>query len=321
MRHRRGVSNDPFSDVLRLTEPTSVVSGGFVARGAWALRFPPPGKLKFSALAKGACWLQVDDQEGPRRVEQGDVFLLTGRHGFVVGSHPALPAEDAYRVLRARTGPFAEVGAADDGEAECVVLAGQVSLHPSSGALLMDVLPPILHVRATSPQAAPLRWIVEQLFAERGSSLPGASIAAAQLAQLMFIQVLRAHLADADAPPVGWLRAIGDERLGPALRLMHGEPSRAWRLDELARAAGMSRTSFAAHFKAVAGVAPLGYLTEWRMRLAQRALREEDTAVFQLAESLGYASESAFSNAFKRVIGSAPRHARPAARRPAVDDA
>jgi AraC-like DNA-binding protein len=87
---------------------------------------------------------------------------------------------------------------------------------------------------------------------------------------------------------------------------MHGEPERAWHLEELAAACAMSRTTFAFHFKAIAGVTPLAYLTDWRMHLAERALREENTPVGNIALSLGYTSESAFSNAFKRVTGKAP---------------
>jgi transcriptional regulator GlxA family with amidase domain len=112
----------------------------------------------------------------------------------------------------------------------------------------------------------------------------------------------------------GWLRALGDKRLAPALRLMHGDPSRAWQLEELARATAMSRTTFALHFKTAAGVGPLTYLTQWRMRLAQRALREENVSVAVLARSLGYTSESAFSHAFKRIIGAPPKRYRSAIR-------
>jgi AraC-like DNA-binding protein len=95
---------------------------------------------------------------------------------------------------------------------------------------------------------------------------------------------------------------------------MHGDPGRAWHLDELAKASAMSRTTFAFHFRTVAGVAPLTYLTEWRMRLAERALREETTPVAVVARSLGYTSESAFSNAFKRVTGNSPKAYRSATR-------
>jgi AraC-like DNA-binding protein len=85
-------------------------------------------------------------------------------------------------------------------------------------------------------------------------------------------------------------------------------------LGELAKAAAMSRTSFAFHFRSIAGVTPLAYLMEWRMRLAERALREGNVAVAVLARSLGYTSESAFSTAFKRVTGAAPKRYRIAAR-------
>jgi AraC-like DNA-binding protein len=312
-------SNDPFSDILRLTEAISVVSGGFAAGGAWALRFPPPGRLKFSAIARGSCWLRIDGQKRGVLLEQGDVILMPGRHGFVLANKLSTPPRDAYRVFAGKLGSLAEVG--DGARAECVAISGMVSLHPSSASLVMDVLPELVHVRGVSPEAAPLRWIIEQILQERGLTRPGGSVASGLLAQLLFVQALRAHLESARTLPSGWLRAISDERITPALRLMHGDPRRAWTLGELAKASAMSRTSFAVHFKAIAGVAPLTYLTEWRMRLAQRVLRDEDTSVAQIAASVGYTSESAFSNAFKRVTGSAPRNYRTSASRASATDA
>jgi AraC-like DNA-binding protein len=98
---------------------------------------------------------------------------------------------------------------------------------------------------------------------------------------------------------------------------MHSDPGRSWRLEELAKAAAMSRTTFALHFKTAAGLAPLTYLTKWRMGLAERALREKNTPVSVLARSLGYTSESAFSTAFKRVTGHAPKRYRSAVRQKA----
>ncbi len=302
------MSQDPFSDVVRLVAASSVISGGFAAGGTWAFRFPPPRQIVFSAIARGACWLRVDGVRKPVRVEEGDVGLLPGRRGFVLSS--SLTATPTDVTLENRNWGMDTIG---DGSG-CVVLAGRVSLDPSSAALLTDVLPEMVLVRASSPRAASLRWILQELLDERTSTLPGSLVASAQLAQLLFIQILRAHLASSGSLPSGWLRAIGDERLLRALRLMHDEPQRAFRLTELAKAAGMSRTRFAVHFSAVAGVPPLTYLAAWRMRLAQRRLREEDVTVAQLAASLGYASESAFSNAFKRITGTAPRDYRNASR-------
>jgi AraC-like DNA-binding protein len=308
------VSSDPLSDVLRLLEARSVVTGGFSAGGAWALRFPAPAWIKFSAIVTGSCWLRIDGQRRAVTLAEGDVFLYAGKRGFVVGNDAKARVRD-YRDVFGEGGRFVDVGGTD-----CVVLAGQVLLHPAMGSFFLESVPDLVHVRATQAEAAGLRWIVERIVVERRSSLPGSGVATAQLAQLLFIQALRAHVASGGAMPAGWLRAIGDERLAAALRRMHDEPARSWTLSALAKAAGMSRTSFAVRFKEVAGVAPLGYLAEWRMRLAQKVLRDEETPVRRIAESLGYSSESAFSNAFKRVTGAAPRTYREEARRQRAGD-
>jgi len=305
------VSADPFSDVLALADARSVVSGGFTAGGRWALRFPVPEKVKFFGVVKGDCWLRVHGARAPVRLEAGDVFL-PWQVSYVLASDLTAPQLDAREVFPPGGSTVAKLG---DGES-CTVLGGHVKMNAVGGAVLADVLPPLMHVRAGSRHATVMHWILEQLAGERATPLPGASIASAQLAQLMFLHILRAQLETARPLKRGWLRAAGDRRLAPALRLMHADPGRSWHLGELAKAAAMSRTTFAEHFRAVAGVAPLAYLTQWRMRLAQRALREEDPPVSVLAHELGYASESAFSNAFKRVIGIAPRHYRSALRDP-----
>ena len=301
---------DPFSDILKLTNAETVVSGGFTAGGSWAIRFPAPDKIKFFALVKGNCWLLIESQEAPIRVEAGDVFLLSAQRSFVLaGDLTAVPV-DATGLFTGTVYRTAKLGHGDD----CIQIGGHVRLDPATGWLLADVLPPLIHVKATSQQATVLRWLLDQLISERAAELPGSSLASAQLAQLLFVQILRAHMEASGPLAAGWLRAVGDDRLAPALRLMHGDPGRAWQLEELAKAAAMSRTTFAQHFKMVAGVSPLAYLTKWRMRLAERALREESIPVSALAGELGYTSESAFSNAFKRVTGNAPKRYRTAAR-------
>ena len=131
-----------------------------------------------------------------------------------------------------------------------------------------------------------------------------------QLTQLMFVQILREYLQTTTDLPCNWLKAVSDKRLQPALALMHNDPAQNWQLSELARAAAMSRTSFAVYFKSIAGVAPLTYLTQWRMYLAGQSLRQSELSVSTLALQYGYASESAFSTAFKRINGVSPRNYR-----------
>jgi AraC-like DNA-binding protein len=297
---------DLFSDILTLANAQSVVTGSLQAGGAWSLRFPAPEMIKFFGIARGACWLRVEGEPADLRLEAGDVFLLSAPRAFVLASDRALEPQDVVALFQSCGGTSAQLG---DGE-DFLMLGGHVELNPDNGDLLHAVLPPLLLARAGSAQAAASQWLLEQLVRERLAAQPGAGAASAQLAQLLFIHILRAHLAATDSFPPSWLRAVTDRQLAPALRLMHGEPGRAWQLAELAKAAGMSRTSFATRFRSVAGVPPLTYLTEWRMRLARKALREGDTPVSTLAYSLGYTSESAFSHAFKRSTGMAPKRLR-----------
>jgi AraC-like DNA-binding protein len=303
--------SDPFSEILKLSNAQTTISGGFTAQEPWGIRFPAPEKIKFFAIIKGACWLRLDGAPAPVQVQTGDVIVLCAQRGFVLSSDLETDLIDAHSLFKGITGEIVKLGEGED----CVQIGGHVRLDPASGNLLSDALPPVIHVRSGSPQAGILQWLLDQLVHEGTKGLPGASVASAQIAQLLFVQVLRAHLDNAEPFPAGWLRALGDPRIAPALSLMHGEPGRAWQLHELARAVAMSRTTFALHFKNVVGVPPLTYLLNWRMHLAERALREDNAQVSAVALSLGYTSESAFSNAFKRVMGQAPkRYQREAAR-------
>ncbi len=293
---------DPLSDVLRLVKAEAVVTGGFSAGGPWAIRFPPAGKIKFFAVVRGACRAWFDGEPEAVTFGPGDVGLLTEQKPFVLASDAGVPPVEAMTLFGPAPRNLATIG--DGGDFD--YFGGHVLFDPAHAALLATVLPPWIHVRAAAPEATAFRALLAQLVEERTGQRPGAQLATAQLTQLLFIQILRAHLKAAGPMPAGWLRAAADPRLAPALRLMHGDPGRAWGLDTLARACGMSRTMFAAHFRSSAGIPPLTYLTEWRMRLAREALRERRDPLATIARALGYASESAFSNAFKRVTGQAP---------------
>lgn len=303
------MSGDPFSDILEMANAQSVVTGGFTAGGRWSLRFPVPGKLKFFAVVKGDCWLTLDGDAQPVRIQAGDVFMLGVERAFVLANDLSAPPIEAKAAFAGQSRGMLSVGAIGNAD-DAFVIGGHVQLDPSSGRFLTDVLPPLVHVKATSPEATSLQWILDQLVRERMNEFPGSTVASSQLAQLMFVQILRAHLATSALLDASWLRAMTDPRIAPALRLIHDEPGRPWRLEELAKASAMSRTTFAVLFKSVSGMAPLAYLTEWRMKLAQKALRADSVAVSELARSLGYTSESAFSNAFKRATGHAPSHYR-----------
>ncbi|MBB1200873.1 AraC family transcriptional regulator [Enterobacteriaceae bacterium 89] len=297
------MNNDPFSDILELTQAQSMVTGGFNAGGRWALRFPAPDKIKFFAIVRGNCWVTLDGEPAPRYFSAGDVGLLSAKKAFTVASHKDVEPVDAMTVFLGAGKSHLPVGQGNDFE----YLGGHILLNPTSEKLLMHVLPPWIQIPAASKQATSFRWLLEQLVLERNGGENGSLLASAQLAQLLFIHILRAYLYSGDTLPSGWLRILADKRLTPALQMIHGDPARSWHLDELANACAMSRTTFSQRFKAVAGVTPVAYLTQWRMRLAERALSSGTEQIAEVAHSLGYSSLSAFSHVFKRETGQTPK--------------
>lgn len=302
MRKNPGVAIDPLSDLLQLLGARAVVAGGLVAGGDWAVAFPGAEQIKFWGVVRGSCWHVSDDDAAPLRLVQGDVLLRMAPRPARLCSDRDVPPVWLADIRGDGSDAVAHVGTGDD----FFLIGGMVELGEESERLLRDVLPPFVHVRGDSAEAEPIRWLLAQLLREREGERPGQTAASAQLIQLMFVHILRVYMATAEGMPAGWLRALSDTRLAPVLRMMHVDPARAWSLKELASASSMSRAAFAAYFNKVAGIAPMRYLTEWRMRLAQRMLAEGRIPLAKLAESLGYASESAFSHAFKRVTGRSP---------------
>ncbi|MFI9756856.1 AraC family transcriptional regulator [Streptomyces sp. NPDC051963] len=301
------MSADPLSDALAVADARSVLSGAFTAGGGWAVRLHGRDRLKVIALLRGSCLLARDPGGEVLKLAEGDIVVSDGRQPYVLCSETGVePLESGRAVVDPATG-MARLGA---GEEDVTCVSGHIDLSRDSGELLRRALPELIHVKAEVAEAEALRWLVDQLAREMRTRRAGVEFTLDQLAQLIFVQVLRVCLTESDGLPPGWLRALADERLAPALRLMHADPAHPWQLQELAQAAAMSRTTFAVRFKEAAGVPPLTYLLNWRMSLAARALRQDTAPVAVLARSVGYTSESAFSNAFKRAVGVAPRRYR-----------
>lgn len=124
---------------------------------------------------------------------------------------------------------------------------------------------------------------------------------------MLLLHAFRAYVTGHGARAAGWIGALSDPRIGQAITLMHDEAGRDWMVAELAHAVGMSRSAFALRFKVVVGEAPLIYLRRWRMMRARHALRGSQCSIATVARTLGYTSESAFGNAFKRMFGHPPR--------------
>lgn len=303
-RESSNMSRDALSRTLELVDARAIYAGGFIGGGEWSIRFPSPGKVKFFVVGRGTCLLAVDGCDSPFPLAAGDALLLTRDAGFTVASDLSLSPRSAAEVYAGQASVIISVGEGDD----FLLLGGHIDTDSAGGRLMIEGMPPVLHLSGEENRADRLGVLIAELVKEAASNAPGAEMACASLAHLLLIQILRRHLASDMWVSPGWLRVANDPRLAPALALMHGDMRRAWTLPELARAAAMSRTAFATHFRAVAGMPPLAYLTEWRMRHADRELRRAGSSVAKIAQAVGYGSEAAFSTAFKRVMGRSPRH-------------
>jgi len=257
LRDHSKMASDPLSDIVTMTRARCGISTSLVAGGPWALHYPPPRQIKFMAIVKGACWLSFDMEETLRRIETGDVLMLSGPRPYRLASDLSVAPLDAREVFADLSAKLVRIGDGDD----FIAIGGHVALEPERGWMLADVLPPVLHIDGSSPEASTIRYFLDQLVKEVASERPGAGLMSEQLAQLLFVQTMRSHLSTSRSLAPGWIRVLSDERIAPALRLMHREPGRPWRVDQLAEIVAMSRSSFAVRFKAVAGVAPLTYLS------------------------------------------------------------
>jgi AraC-like DNA-binding protein len=294
---------DPLSDVLSLLKPRSYVSGGFDVGGNWSVQFARHEGIKCYAVLSGQCWLSVEGVADAVRLTTGACFLLPRGRPFRLASDLALTPVDAMTVYsKARNGGIVSFNGGGD-----FFLAGShFVLSGNHAGILLGILPPIVHIRKESDKAA-LRWSMERMRQELRERQPGGFLIGQHLAHMMLVQALRLHLAEGSRGGVGWLFALADKQMGAAINAMHEDPAHRWTLQELAKRAGMSRSTFALKFKETVGASPMDYLTRWRMLRAGDRLANSSDPVSVVALSLGYESESAFSTAFKRVMGSSPR--------------
>lgn len=193
------------------------------------------------------------------------------------------------------------------GGAPTTIVSGFLSFDSASLRPITQLLPSLILVKADQAQTLALHNTVRMLAAEMEVQSPGSEVVANRLAEVLFIQTLRAHIASgAESCKLGWLRAIFDPQIGAALQAVHADVNGSWTVETLAAAAGMSRSAFAVRFKELLGQTPLDYVTEWRMQKAVLLLKEEDKKLVEVAQSVGYESDAAFSKAFKRVVGVTP---------------
>ncbi len=213
-------------------------------------------------VVAGTCWLRIEDEPSVR-LHQGDCLLLPHGKPFVIASDLDLPPLDV-RTIVSGVARYNGVLPITPGE-DFVLLGTHFDLEGNAGFLL-DVLPPIVLLTGDQ-QCASMRWAVQRLLDEMRQPQVGGTLISQQVAYTLLIDALRLHQEQSSHGP-GWFAALAEPQIRTALACIHERPAHAWTLEELAHAAGLSRTALAQFFKKTVGETPIAYLTRWRMTLA-----------------------------------------------------
>src|SRR5262245_31289585 len=276
-------------------------------RAPWGFNIDVRGPT-FHIVSQGKCWIEVNGVAKPVQLSAGDFVVIPRSDSHVIRDLPTTQVVDYFDFLKGRAldkqGAFRAGG---EGSVTRLVCGGMQSENGATDPLLA-VLPPLIHFKGRGEDSAPgLRATVNHIFEELGSSRSGAAAVVTRLADILFMQAVRAYLDEnIDTAESGWLAALRDQQIGRALVLLHNMPHQPWTVAELADRVALSRSAFAVKFTELVGEPPLRYLTRLRLNAATARLRSGNDKLSVIAAAAGYESVPAFAKAFKRHIGGTP---------------
>jgi AraC-like DNA-binding protein len=265
---------------------------------------PPTDLAHFAMISRGNCWLSVEGISEPIPLTGGDCILLARGTSIVLRDSPRTRPRMSFREIGEKA--KSNVAHYGGGGAPTTIVCGSLSFDRASLKPITQLLASFILIKADQAHTVALHNTMQALASEMAEQAPGSEVVANRLAEVLFIQVLRAHIASGSERKKGWLRAIFDPQIGTALGAVHDRVSTRWTFESLAKAAGISRSAFAVRFKELLEQTPLEYVTEWRMQKAIQILEESDKKLIDVARLVGYKSDAAFSKAFKRVVGVNP---------------
>ncbi|AKZ63433.1 AraC family transcriptional regulator [Herbaspirillum hiltneri N3] len=299
---------DPLDEVFAAMRVEQALHARLEATAPWGLHTRRiDGTTRFGLMLRGRAWLSMGDAAlvQPVRLEQGDCFFIPRGAAYTLQDDIGSPTINCVDAVRNSVDGVVVIGGKDEGE-QATVLSGWFHVDPH-GAGALSELPPLLHVRMDDARTRMLQSSLQLLALETTRPGLGSGLIVSRLADILFVQAVRAHVQSLAADgATGWLAALADHKIGATLRLMHRELAAGWTVESLAVAAGMSRSAFAQRFRDKVGRPPLDYLAHWRMFRAQGMLRHSEQALAAIAAVVGYDSEAAFNKAFKRRTGVSP---------------
>ncbi|GAA0299381.1 AraC family transcriptional regulator [Streptomyces polychromogenes] len=303
---------DVLSEVITVARTGRPRSAYVRWHAPWRKEFASvPGSAGFQVILEGRCWL-LSPHAAPVPLDAGDVMFLPHGTGHTLADNPAtavtMPActpDDPELPGPYRSESVDRLG---QGGPSTVVLCGAYQLDPSRAHPLLLTLPDMIHLSADRKRHPELHAAVRLLASEVGNPRLGTTATVPALLDTLLMYILCIWLAEqpAHGSATGWAAALNDPAVTAVLHAVHREPTAPWTVAKLAAEAGLSRAAFARRFTSMIGQPPLGYLTWWRMTTAARLLRTTEAPLRSIAAQVGYTSEFAFSNAFKRTHGLAP---------------
>jgi AraC-like DNA-binding protein len=270
----------------------------------WGIDLPSKDEAAVHFVLTGRGWLEPHASE-VIPLHAGDVVLLPRGRGHRLVSAPGGAArtieslapqqlgDTTFRLQTGGTGPRSRLVC-------CGVIFEEPKIHP-----LLELMPPVLHVHGAKRDSM-LRSLLRAMAHELNRQRIGSTTVITRLADIVVTHVVRSWIESHTRETRGWLAALQDPQIGRALAAFHKTPSRDWSVTSLARIAHLSRSVFSQRFAASVGVPPARYVARWRMHLATSLLRTNRLTVEEVAERLGYSSESSFSRTFKRLVGTSP---------------
>lgn len=312
---------DVMSNVLLAVRLTGAVFFDVAARSPFVTESPSSAVIGprvmadadhvigFHVVTRGSCWAEaVDRSDPPVRLRAGEMVIYPAGDANTMTSAPGLrghPDPALYDRPADSALPFTITMHSDGDAEECHFVCGFLGCDIRPFNPLLEALPFVVRAPVSPASWQWMAGLLDAAVQATGHGGAGREAMLAKLAELMFVEALRAHLESLPPDARGWVAGLRDPQVGRALQVIHGHPYEVWNLDTLARAVSMSRSSFAERFAAYVGMPPMQYLTRWRLQLASRLLEDGHT-VTRAAAAVGYQSESAFTRAFKRHVGQAP---------------
>jgi len=312
---------DPLAEVLRSVRLTGGVFLEMHLTAPWCFTSKvtaedcrpflavPAQVIGYHVIIGGRFLLNVDGMP-PLEVYGGEAILLPRNDLHTLASAPGLEPTSADDLIQpSPSGGLARVVHGGGGEAThlvCGFLASEEAYNP-----LIATLPKALKLdfRESASREwveASVRFAAKELMEGRFAS----SDVLSRLSELLLVEAVRKYALTLDDEKGGWLKGLRDSHVGRALTLMHHDLSTHWSADALAREVGLSRSAFSDRFMTLVGMPPIRYLSFWRLQSGKLQLRETTKTISQIAHSVGYTSEEAFSRAFKREFGIPPAHYR-----------